>query len=73
MAQRDSLQVLPHTHRRHLLIKIPPIPKKKASKRTTRDLVKRMHILTFFLNDLAARPEMFASKFVQGFMSMTEE
>jgi hypothetical protein len=52
---------------------IPPIPKKNAKKRTQRDLEKRMRILTYFLNDLASTPEIFQSKYVTGFLSMTNE
>jgi hypothetical protein len=52
---------------------IPPIPKKNAKKRTQRDIEKRMRILTYFLNDLASTPEIFQSKYVSGFLSMTNE
>jgi hypothetical protein len=48
---------------------IPPIPNKKASKRTVRHIEKRMRILTYFLNDLAKLPEIFNSKYVEAFLS----
>jgi hypothetical protein len=35
---------------------IPPIPNKKAAKRTARHIEKRMKILTYFLNDLIKIP-----------------
>lgn len=52
---------------------VPPIPKKKAAKRTERDLEKRMRILTYFLNDLAFVPEIFHSKYVLGFLSLSND
>jgi hypothetical protein len=52
---------------------IPPIPRKNAKKRTQRDLEKRMRILTYFLTDLASTPEIFQSKYVSGFLSITNE
>lgn len=52
---------------------VPPIPKKNAKKRTQRDLEKRMRILTYFLNDIALIPEIFQSKYVTGFLNMTNE
>jgi hypothetical protein len=47
---------------------IPPIPEKKASKRTQRHLDKRMRILTYFLNDLVTIPEFLNNKIVEGFL-----
>ena len=35
---------------------VPPIPEKKAAKRTQRHVEKRMRILEYFLNDLMAVP-----------------
>lgn len=52
---------------------VPPIPRKNAKKRTQRDLDKRMRILTYFLNDLATVPEIFQSRFVSGFLSLTND
>ncbi len=49
---------------------IPPIPNKKASKRTVRHIEKRMRILSLFLNDLVKTPEMFNSRYVEGFLSI---
>ena len=49
---------------------IPPIPNKKAAKRTVRHIEKRMRILTFFLNDLVQLPSIFNSKYVEGFLSI---
>jgi hypothetical protein len=51
---------------------IPPIPNKKASKRTARHIEKRMKILTYFLNDLVKLPEMFNSRYVEGFLSLKD-
>ena len=35
---------------------VPPVPEKKAAKRTQRHVEKRMNILTYFLNDVVAIP-----------------
>lgn len=35
---------------------IPPVPEKKASKKTQRHIEKRMRILEYFLNDLISKP-----------------
>ena len=43
---------------------IPPIPNKKAAKRSPRHINKRMKILTYFLNDLVHKPELFNCKYV---------
>jgi hypothetical protein len=43
---------------------IPPIPNKKASKRSTRQVEKRMRILSYFLNDLLRIPEIVHSKYL---------
>ena len=51
---------------------IPPIPDKKASKRTVRHIEKRMRILTFFLNDLVRMPSIFNCRYVEGFLSIKE-
>lgn len=51
---------------------LPPVPEKKASKRTQRHIEKRMKILEFFLNDLVSIREILNDKFVQGFLSMTD-
>ena len=51
---------------------IPPIPDKKASKRTIRHIEKRMRILTFFLNDLVRMPSIFNCRYVEGFLSIKE-
>lgn len=42
---------------------IPPIPNKKAAKRSSRQIEKRMRILTYFLNDLVKIPEIVNSKY----------
>ena len=51
---------------------IPPIPEKKASKRTQRHYDKRMSILTFFLNDIMTIPEFRNNRVVIGFLRLTE-
>lgn len=43
---------------------IPPIPNKKASKRTPRHIQKRMRILTMFLSDIVKMPILLNNKFV---------
>lgn len=43
---------------------IPPIPNKKASKRLPRQILKRMRILSYFLNDLVKNPVLFNNKYV---------
>lgn len=43
---------------------VPPIPEKKASKRTQRHVEKRMRILTYFLNDVVSIPEFMNNKIV---------
>ena len=50
----------------------PPIPEKKASKKTKRHLEKRMRILEFFLNDIVNIPEFLNNKYVQGFLSISD-
>jgi hypothetical protein len=51
---------------------VPPIPEKKAAKRTKRHLEKRMKILEYFLNDLTNIPEFINNKYVQGFLSISD-
>ena len=51
---------------------IPPIPNKKASKRSARHIEKRMKILSFFLNDCLKLPEILNSKYFEGFLSIKE-
>lgn len=51
---------------------IPPIPQKKAAKRTQRHIEKRMLILEFFLNDLVSIREILNDRFVEGFLSQTD-
>ena len=51
---------------------VPPIPEKKASKRTQRHLEKRMRILTYFLNDLMNIPEFMNNKIVEGFLKLKD-
>lgn len=51
---------------------MPPIPEKKAAKRTQRHVEKRMRILEYFLNDLLAVPEFRNNRFVEGFLKITE-
>lgn len=47
---------------------VPPIPEKKAAKRTKRHVEKRMRILEYFLNDLVAIAEFKNNKYVEGFL-----
>ena len=49
---------------------IPPIPNKKASKRTPRQIQKRMRILSMFLNDLVNHSVLFHNKYFQGFLTI---
>lgn len=51
---------------------VPPIPEKKAAKRTQRHVEKRMRILEYFLNDLMAVPEFRNNRYVEGFLRVTE-
>ena len=51
---------------------VPPIPEKKAAKRTKRHVDKRMKILEYFLNDLINIPEFLNNKYVQGFLSISD-
>lgn len=51
---------------------IPPIPNKKASKRLPRQILKRMRILTFFLNDIVKMPNFLNNKYVEGFLKISE-
>ena len=51
---------------------VPPIPQKKASKRTHRHVEKRMRILTFFLNDLMVVPQFKNNKVVEGFLKLKD-
>jgi len=51
---------------------VPPIPEKKASKRTQRHVEKRMRILTYFLNDLIGIPEFRNNKMVEGFLKIRD-
>lgn len=43
---------------------IPPIPNKKAAKRSTRQIEKRMRILTMFLNDVVRNSVLLSNKYV---------
>ncbi len=52
---------------------IPPIPNKKASKRTARHIEKRMKILSYFINDLIKIPEIVNSRYLDGFLSFKEQ
>ena len=47
---------------------VPPIPEKKAAKRTKRHVEKRMRILEYFLNDLVNITEFKNNKYVEGFL-----
>ena len=47
---------------------IPPIPNKKASKRQPRQILKRMRILTMFLNDLVKNYKFLNNKYVYSFL-----
>jgi hypothetical protein len=47
---------------------IPPIPNKKAHKRTAYQIRKRMRILTLFLNDIVKMPILLNNKYVEGFL-----
>lgn len=51
---------------------IPPIPNKKASKRTQRHVEKRMRILEYFLNDIVNIPELLNNRYVEGFLRLTD-
>jgi hypothetical protein len=51
---------------------IPPIPQKKAAKRTKRHVEKRMKILEYFLNDLLNIPEFLNNKYVQAFLNVSD-
>lgn len=51
---------------------VPPIPEKKAAKRTQRHVEKRMRILEYFLNDVANIPEFFNNRYVEGFLRITD-
>jgi hypothetical protein len=51
---------------------VPPIPEKKAAKRTQRHVEKRMRILEYFLNDLMTVPEFRNNRYVEGFLRVTE-
>ena len=50
---------------------VPPLPKKNAKKRSARDIEKRMHILSYFLNDLSNIPAIMHSRYVLGFLGLT--
>ena len=51
---------------------VPPIPEKKASKRTQRHVEKRMRILEFFLNDIVNIPAFANNRFVEGFLRLKD-
>ncbi len=51
---------------------VPPIPEKKASKRTQRHVEKRMRILTYFLNDIVNIPEFINNRIVEGFLKLVD-
>lgn len=51
---------------------VPPIPQKKAAKKTKRHVEKRMKILQYFLNDLLNIPQFLNNKYVQGFLSISD-
>lgn len=51
---------------------VPPIPEKKAAKRTKRHVEKRMKILEYFLNDLLNIPQFLNNKYVQAFLSVSD-
>ena len=51
---------------------VPPIPEKKASKRTQRHVEKRIRILTYFLNDLMVVPEFKNNRIVEGFLKLKD-
>jgi hypothetical protein len=51
---------------------VPPIPEKKAAKRTQRHVEKRMRILEYFLNDLMAVAEFRNNRYVEAFLRVTE-
>ena len=51
---------------------IPPIPNKKAAKISPRHLNKRMKILSFFLNDIVHKQELFNCKYVEAFLSVKD-
>jgi uncharacterized circularly permuted ATP-grasp superfamily protein len=51
---------------------IPPVPEKKAAKKTQKHIEKRMKILEYFLNDLVAMREILNDKYVEGFLNVTD-
>jgi hypothetical protein len=51
---------------------VPPIPEKKAAKRTQRHVDKRMRILTYFLNDVVNIPEFLNNRIIEGFLKIKD-
>lgn len=52
---------------------IPPLPKKDKKKRSSRDVEKRMMLLTYLLNDISHIPSIMHNRYVLGFLSLANE